>query len=109
MADAKLEKSWIITETLLKRARRALPDPSEQHEQEFATLLAQYREFLEHNEFGLALDTLEELGHLMPCRGGFWRDLERAADNMGLVDKLPALREAFSDALERLGVEGSAR
>jgi hypothetical protein len=109
MADAKLLKSWKITETLLKRARRALPDPSEAHMQEYMTLLARYHEFLEHNELGLALDTLEELGHLIPCRGGFWRDLERAAANMGLVDKLPALRKEFSDALERLGVEGSAR
>jgi hypothetical protein len=25
------------------------------------------------------------------ARGGFWRDLERAAENMGLVDRLPAL------------------
>jgi hypothetical protein len=100
MTDAKLLKSWKITETLLERARRALPDPSEQHKQEYATLLAQYHEFLEHNELGLALDKLEELGHLIPCRGGFWRDLEKAAENMGLVDRLPALRKSFSDALK---------
>ena len=100
MTDAKLLKSWKITETLLERARHALPDPSEQNEQQYATLLAQYHTFLEHNELGLALGTLEELGHLIPCRGGFWRDLERAAENMGLVDRLPALRKSFSDALK---------
>lgn len=59
-----------------------------------------YREFLEHNELGLALDILEELGHLISARGGFWRDLEHAAENMGLVDRLPVLRTAFSEALE---------
>jgi hypothetical protein len=85
---------------LLERARRALPDPSEQQKQEYATLLAQYHGYVERNELGLALDTLEELGHLIPCRGGFWRDLERAAETMGLVDRLPALRKAFSDALD---------
>jgi hypothetical protein len=100
MTDAKLLKRWKITEVLLERARRALPEPSEQQKQEYVTLLAQYHRYLEHNELGLALDTLEELGHLIPCRGGFWRDLERAAENMGLVDRLPALRKSFSDALK---------
>lgn len=61
MTDAKLLKSWKITETLLEPARHALPDPSEQHKQEFTTLLAHHHEFLEHNELGLALDALEEL------------------------------------------------
>ena len=96
MSDAKQVKSWKITATLIERARRALPLG---HEQEYAALLAQYSEFLEHNELELALDVLEELGHLMSARGGFWRDLERAAENMGLVDRLPALRKAFSDAV----------
>jgi hypothetical protein len=100
MTDVKLLKSWKITETLLERARHALPEASEQHKQEYAALLAEYHEFLAHNELELALNRLEELGHLIPCRGGFWRDLERAAENMGLVDRLPALRKAFSDALE---------
>ena len=93
MSDAKLVKSWKITATLLERARHALPL---RHEQERAPLLAQYSEFLEHNELELAFDVLEELGHLMSARGEFWRDLERAAENMGLVDRLPALRKAFS-------------
>jgi hypothetical protein len=100
MTDAKLLKSWATTETLLERARNALPVASEQQEQEYVTLLTRYHEFLEHNELELALDTLEELGHLVSCRGGFWRDLERAAENMGLVDRLPALRKGFFDALE---------
>jgi hypothetical protein len=97
MSDAKLAKNWKVTETLLERARHALPA---HHEQEYAALLTQYREFLEHNELELALDILEELGHLISARGGFWRDLERAAENMGLTGRLPALRKAFSEALE---------
>jgi hypothetical protein len=100
MPDARLLKSCKITQTLLERAGRALPAARVQHEQESAALLTQYRQLLEHNELGLALDILEELGHLHSAPGGFWRDLERAAENMGLVDKLPGLRKAFSDALE---------
>jgi hypothetical protein len=100
MSDAKPVKSWNITETLLKRARQALPDAPTDQEQECAALLVQYQEFLEHDELGLALDILEELGHLISARGGFWRDLERAAENMGLLDRLPALRKAFSEAPE---------
>src|SRR5262245_12215836 len=98
MADQELIKSWKITETLLERARHALSDFPAHHEQECAELLASYQEFLDHNELGLAFDMLERLGHLVPARGGFWRDLERAAENMGLVDRLPALRKAFSEA-----------
>ena len=33
---------------------------SEQHEQEYLTLLARYREFPKHNEFWLALDMPEQ-------------------------------------------------
>ena len=95
MSDPKLVKSWKITETLLERARRSLPAG---HEQEHAARLIQYWEFLEHNEFELALDVLEDVGHRISARGGFWRDLERAAENMGMVDRLPALRKAFSEA-----------
>jgi hypothetical protein len=100
MSDAELVKRWKITETLLERARHALPDAPVRHEQEYAEHLAQYREFLEHNELELALDILEKLGHLIPARGGFWRDLERAAESMGLVDRLPTLQKAFSGAVE---------
>ena len=99
MVDPKLLKSWKTTEALLERARRALLAVSGQDELERLAILARYYEFLEHNELELALDTLEELGHLVGCRGGFWRDLERAAENMGLVERLPALRKNFSDGI----------
>ena len=97
MADVELLKRWMVSPTLLERARRALPDGCEQR---YETQLARYREFLEHSEFELALDALEEIGHLVACRGGFWRDLERAAENMGLVDRLPTLRKKHLEALK---------
>jgi hypothetical protein len=97
MANVELRKRWMVSRTVLERARRALPDGCEQ---QYETQVARYREFLEHSEFELALDALEEIGHLVACRGGCWRDLERAAENMGLVEKLPALRKSFLDALK---------
>jgi hypothetical protein len=100
MSNVKLRKSWKITETLLERARRALPASFAAHEQQYAALLIQYGEFVAHNEFELALNVLEELGDLVSCRGGFWRNLERAAENMSLVEKLPNLRKRFSEALQ---------
>jgi len=95
MPDAKLVKGWKITRTLLERARHALPG---RHEPEYAVLLTRYHDFVEHNELELALDVLVELGQLTSARGGFWHDLERAAENMGLTDKLPAFRAAFAEA-----------
>jgi hypothetical protein len=38
---------------------------------------------------------LEELGELVPCRGGFWRDLERAAVIMELHERAGQLRSRF--------------
>jgi hypothetical protein len=98
MTDAELRKSWKVTEVLLERARRALPAPPAANEEEHRMLLARYHEYLQHNELELALDALEELGKLVACRGGFWRDLERAAENMELTDRLPALRKKFEEA-----------
>jgi hypothetical protein len=99
MENVNLQKSWNVTATLLERARRVLPAPAGEQVQTYASLLGEYQNFLEHNELGLAFDTLERLGRLVSCRGGFWRDLERAAENMGLVDRLPSIRKAFSDSL----------
>lgn len=93
MPDAELIKSWKVTEALLRSARRALPE-----DQECASLLTQYHEFIEHNELELAFDILEETGHLTSAPGGFWKDLERAAENMGLTDRLSAIRKAFAEA-----------
>ncbi|MGY3586731.1 hypothetical protein ACVIGB_004209 [Bradyrhizobium sp. USDA 4341] len=77
MSDPELVKSWKVTETLLERARHALPDAPVDHEQACIALLAQYREFLEHNELELTLDVLEELGHLISSQlaaafGAIW-------------------------------------
>jgi hypothetical protein len=48
MTDVEPQKRWLVTRTLLEGARRALPVSPKQ---EYVTLLARYRGFLEHNEF----------------------------------------------------------
>jgi hypothetical protein len=56
---------------------------------------------LDHNELELALDALEHAGSLVPTRGGFWKDLERAATNMELIARASQLRRRFQETLER--------
>lgn len=101
MTDASLQKRWKVTEVLLERAKRALPTPAKAQEKDYAALLAQYQQFLDHNELELALDMLEELGDLAPCRGGYWRDLARAAENMGLKERVPELERRFREVLDQ--------
>ncbi|GLH78308.1 hypothetical protein SSBR45G_32170 [Bradyrhizobium sp. SSBR45G] len=89
---------WIAVRALLGRAQAALPAPPLRHVQACAKLYEAFAEYLEHNELGLALDALMDLGHLTAPRGGFWRDLERAAEMMNLNNRLVALREALRNA-----------
>jgi hypothetical protein len=101
MTDVTLHKRWQVTQTLLQRAKCALPTPPQAQQDEFAILLARYQHFLDHNELELALDMLEEVGDLLPCRGGYWRDLARAARTMGLTERVPQLEKRFREALDK--------
>jgi hypothetical protein len=107
VADAKLEKSWQVTRTLLSRAKAALPPPALETKVEFAETLAEYERVLSHNELELALDALEHAGSLVATRGGVWRDLERAAKNMGLIERASQFRRRFQEARESSSSNGS--
>jgi len=102
MADVALVKRWKISEALLKRAHRALPRPDKNAEEQFRALEKEFLEYLEHNEHEFALDMLQEAGDLVAPRGGFWKDLIRAAENMGLTKRTPYLDNKFQEALSRL-------
>ena len=67
----------------------------------FEETLAEYERTLGHNELELALDALEHAGSLVLARGGFWKDLERAATNMGLAARASQLRRRFQETSER--------
>lgn len=98
--NVALFKKWKISETLLKGTHAALPRP-EKDDTVFSELEKQFIEYLEHNEHELALDVLEELGDLMAPRGGFWKDLMRAAENMTLSERIPQLQRKFHDTIPR--------
>lgn len=101
VVDPRLEKSWSVTRTLLSRAKAALPVPPPEARAEFDETLAEYERMLSHNELEIALDALEHAGGLVVARGGFWKDLERAATNMQLVARASRLRRRFQETLER--------
>ncbi len=51
---------------------------------------ADYRNYLEHNELGLAFDILVEVGEDQRARQAFWQRLQEAAIDMGLtVESVP--------------------
>jgi hypothetical protein len=105
MEKARLWKIWKVSEALLRRSRAALPEPDEEKKEEFEKLSSAFSEYIEHNEHGLALDILEEMGLIVPARGGFWKDLRRLAEHMKLEDKelrIARYEEEFSRALDRL-------
>jgi hypothetical protein len=88
MPSIELLKKWKTVRTLLQRARRSIRNPPPQA----ADIDKRFNEYLEHNELELALSALEEISELVTCRGGFWRDLDRAAQAMGLGDRAAYFR-----------------
>jgi len=103
MASPELIKQWRVTVTLLQRAHRAIPNPQQdvstrvvEHEKEFDNFIA-------HNELELALDMLEEIADMVPCGGGFWRDLERAAETMDLSQRAQRLHNQFLSTKPQTG------
>ena len=98
MTSPELWKRWKVTAAHPEHARGLLPSPSREVTAEFERLLSAYRSYVDHNELELALDLLQELGDLVPCRGGYWRNLERAAESMQLQNRIPYLRQRFEQA-----------
>lgn len=99
--EIKLWKQNQQTATHLRHARQQLELP-EAVPKRVAELLPQFNEYLDHNELEIALDVLQEVGEEIPCRGGYWRTLERAAILMGLHERAAYFREQFRAASKRL-------
>jgi hypothetical protein len=64
MASPELKESWRISTAILRDARSHL---SETTESVCADEIAEFEDFLNHNEFELALDSLEEAFFKSPC------------------------------------------
>ncbi|MBB3166956.1 hypothetical protein [Simiduia aestuariiviva] len=86
-----VEESWKVTIKHLSSARGLLPnDMLFDEAKEFDK---DYLEYLEHNELGLALNSLDDLGLLCNAPNQFWKYLELAASNMGLAAEAKRFNE----------------
>jgi len=80
-----LEESWARTREHLTQARSKLPASPVPGEE--GGSIAAFEEYLEHNELQLALSELELLETANRAPFSFWRHMQRAAGQMGLVEE----------------------
>lgn len=90
----ELEASWARTRTHLENAFGQLPPLAEDGEEGGSVQL--YREWLDHNELGLALDELEMLGEVNCVSTAFWGYLLEAAKEMKLSDRAARYQEKIA-------------
>ena len=81
MADPRLLELWARVLRHLAASRYYLPEHLATDEARVVE--AQFREFLHHNELGLALEEAEALGILTNAPREFWAELLLAAQIMG--------------------------
>lgn len=82
-----LPKLWSLIKADLLRARNLLPNSCGD-----AASLRQYKDFLEHNEFELACDALEESAKNHTVSANFWLALCDAAEKMRLEENAARYR-----------------
>lgn len=78
-----LTQSWATTTRHLKAARDQLLHAD--YESAVEQYIGQFDECLSCNEFELAFDELDAIGHDLDCGPAFWQELLAAAENMGLA------------------------
>ena len=93
MVTPEQKKRLLVSAANLRRARQMLPDAVAEGE------LARFNTHLQHDELDLAMDELVAVGESHGCRGGFWRNMERAAESMGLLGRANMYRVQFNLAL----------
>ena len=96
MNRAELERAWAVTRNHLESACRQLP--KESPSDEVAQRRVRYREWLDQNELGLALEELIFIGDELVANGlqlpaGVWSELAAAASNMQLEQKAASCRQ----------------
>lgn len=96
MPSEDLLKSWAETERLLEQARRELGE-----DEGFAENVAEYQDYLGHNELELAMEALADLPDPARASPMFWEALRDAAANMGLQDRQGELHQRFLQADHR--------
>ena len=97
MPDDALEQSWNRTSAHLERAHALVASPNAN----VRKLSAEYREYLDHNELGLALNTLETIGEQIDPPIEYWSHLENAALEMRLSDRVADIRNRILEGLDQ--------
>ncbi|MEM9543501.1 MAG: hypothetical protein AAGA60_28910 [Cyanobacteria bacterium P01_E01_bin.42] len=75
-------KKIFVVEILFRRAVNSLPSPNRKESEKFGRLISEYKQHLKNKDFYMAFLSIIEAGNLVPARGGFWKDLERAAKTL---------------------------
>ena len=81
----ELIELWGKIEARLEAAASFLPSPARDGDE--GGTIENYREWLDHNELGLALEELQMLGEANTVPDIFWVELETAASLMGLEEE----------------------
>ena len=100
--DERLRKRYQILTSLLTEARNLLGS-SVDRSNRVTERLASVEEFIEHREFEVALDILQDVGGEFECPASFWRRLKQANDVMGLKKHRNYLRGEYRNARKREG------
>lgn len=94
--DGRLHESWSRTRQALDAAVAAMPSPGKDD-------LAEYREYREHNELGLAFDVLVSVADQRDAGAACWTALREAAQEMGIVPSDPTHGSSAALVLSRTG------
>ena len=97
MKDHLYAKHWKSVESQLTLAANYLLEPSDFSLQERD--LSEYLHYIDNNEFELAMDELVGLAIERGCKPGFWRHIQKPAQQMGLDEKSAEYEELFHKAL----------
>jgi hypothetical protein len=82
MSDLDLQRKWDLIEELLKNACSDFAEQPQAVIAPHSELLVEANHFLDHNELGLALDTIAEAGRVTNPGARFWDSLRQAASQM---------------------------
>ncbi len=99
MNKVELRKHGKVIEVQLRQASEFLNEPERFSIEERA--LQYYENYIDNNEFELALDELAYLAKKFGCQSSFWRRLKTPAIQMGLTEKAEKYELLFHQALEK--------
>ena len=93
MVDKKLLENWRITTSYLEEAIGHLPHDAVVECEDGS--LARCRDWLQHNELGLAFEELDALGRENQVPREYWMALLAAAENMGSTRSIEECKRAL--------------